>query len=98
MSEERDIIEPSEDEEGTDFSFDPGSQVELEIETVCCVTGEPVVSSFCRFPDYVRGTMMVMSKKAMLEYLRTGTSIRKFKEVLVQRHGEGVLEQYYANY
>jgi hypothetical protein len=98
MPKERAPIETGEDEESTDFSFDPGSQIELEIEDTCCVTGEPVVYSFCRFPDYVRGTMMVMSRKVMLEHLRAGTSIQKFKEVLVSRHGSGVLDQYYSNY
>ena len=88
----------NEEEENTDFSFDPGSQVELEVEDTCCVTGEPVANSFCRFPDYVRGTMMVMSRKAMIEYLRTGTSVQKFKEVLVARHGEQVLDERYSNY
>jgi len=86
------------DEEITDFSFDPGSQIELEIEKTCCLTGEEVPHSFCRFPDYVRGTMMVMSKKAMLEHLRAGDSVACFKKVLVQRHGPKVLEEYYSNY
>ena len=86
------------DEETTDFSFDPGSQVELEVETACCVTGEKVAYGFCRFPDYVRGTMMVMSKKAMLEHLRAGDSVDCFKKVLVQRHGPKVLDEHYSNY
>ena len=98
MAKDREAVENNEEEENTDFSFDPGSQVELEIEDACCVTGEPVKNSFCRFPDYVRGTTMVMSKKLMLEYLRTGTSIQKFKEVLVKRHGPQVLEELYSNY
>ena len=88
----------NEEEESADLSFDPGSQVELEIEDTCCVTGEPVANSFSRFPDYVRGTMMVMSQKAMVEHLRAGTSIQKFKEVLVERHGERVLVEKYSNY
>ena len=54
--------EKGEKEESTEFSFDPGSQVELEVEDTCCVTGESVKFSFCRFPDYTRGTLMVMSK------------------------------------
>ena len=86
------------DEEGTDFSFDPGSQIELEPEDTCCVTGEPVTSGFCRFPDYARGTLMVMSKKAMTEHLRADTSIAKFKEVLVERHGKKILDEYYSDY
>ena len=86
------------EEENTDFSFDPGSQVELEVEEVCCLTGEPVANSFSRFPDYVRGTMMVMSKKAMLEHLRAGDSIAFFKKALVERHGPRVLKELYSNY
>jgi hypothetical protein len=82
------------DEEPTDFSFDPGSQVELEVEDTCCITGESIKAGFCRFPDYHRGTLMVMSKKAMLEHLRAGTTIQKFKEVLVERHGKDVLNDY----
>lgn len=82
------------DDESTDFSFDPGSQRELEVEDVCCVTGEEVKASFCRFPDYRRGTMLVMCKKSMIEHLRAGTTLEKFKEVLVKRHGKNVLKDY----
>lgn len=95
MEEERmPAVGAPEEEEMTDFSFDPGSQRELDVETKCCVTGEKVTNSFCRFPDYRNGTMMVMSKKAMIEHLRTGTSLQKFREILVKRHGKGVLEEY----
>lgn len=86
--------ESGSEEESHDFSFDPGSQLELEVEDTCCITGESIESSFCRFPDYRRGTLMVMSKKAILEHLRASTTIQKFKEVLVERHGEEVLEDY----
>ena len=86
--------ESSDEEESTDFSFDPGSQLELELEETCCVTGEKVKSSFCRFPDYRRGTLMVMSRNAMLEHLRAGSTVQKFKEVLVERHGKGALADY----
>ena len=86
--------ESSDEEESTDFSFDPGSQLELEVEGTCCVTGEAVKASFCRFPDYRRGTLMVMSRSAMLEHLRAGTTVGKFKEVLVERHGKEVLGDY----
>jgi hypothetical protein len=34
----------------------------------------------------------------MLEHLRAADSIDVFKKVLVERHGPGVLEQYYSNY
>ena len=82
------------DDEATDFSFDPGSQVELDVENVCCVTGEKVKSGFCRFPDYRSGTMMVLSHPEMLKHLREGTTIETFKEVLVKRHGKAVLRDY----
>jgi hypothetical protein len=95
MEEERmPPVAGGEEEELTDFSFDPGSQRELDVETKCCLTGEKVDNSFCRFPDYTTGTMMVMSKKAMIEQLRAGTSLQKFREVLAKRHGKGVLEEY----
>lgn len=86
------------DDDNAEFSFDPGTQIELELEDICCVTDEPVEFSFCRFPDYKNGTLMVMSKSAMLKHLRDGDSIAKFKEVLVQRHGEQVLVEHYSNY
>jgi hypothetical protein len=98
MAIEKESDEVVSEEEVADFSFDPGSQIELEVEDICCVTGESVSSSFCRFPDYVRGTLMVMSRKLALEHLRQGTSIEKFKEVLIKRHGKKVLEEHYANY
>ena len=42
---------------------------------------------------------MVMSKKAMIEHLRTSTTIQVFKEVLVKRHGKAILEEdYYSNF
>ena len=84
----------SRDEESTDFGFDPGSQRELEVEDTCCVSGEEVPSSFCRFPDYRRGTMMVMSKDVALVQLRKGTTLETFKKVLVKRHGRRELEDY----
>lgn len=84
----------SEEDESTDFSFDPRRHRELEVEDTCCITGEEVTASFCRFPDYRRGTLLVMSKKAMIDNLRDGTTIVKFKEILVKRHGQRVLKDY----
>ena len=81
-------------DEASDFSFNPGPQRELEVEDTCCITGEEVPASFCRFPDYRQNTLMVMSRKAGLEHLRKGTTIKIFKEVLVKRHGEEVLAEY----
>ena len=86
------------DDGNSDFSFDPGTQIELELEDTCCITGEPVKSGFCRFPDYKGGTLMVMSRGAMLKHLRKGDSIEQFKKVLIKRHGKKVLEQHYSNY
>ena len=81
-------------DEASDFSFNPGTQRELEVEDTCCITGEEVPASFCRFPDYRQNTLMVMSRKAGLAHLRKGTTIKIFKEVLVKRHGEEVLAEY----
>ena len=64
------------------------------MEDTCCVSGEEVPSSFCRFPDYRRGTMMVMSKDVALVQLRKGTTLETFKKVLVKRHGRRELEDY----
>lgn len=81
-------------DESIDFSFNPGTQRELDVEDTCCITGEEVKSSFCRFPDYRQNTQMVMAKKTALEHLRKGTTIAAFKEVLVKRHGKKVLDEY----
>ena len=91
-------IPSNSDDDNAEFSFDPGTQIELELEDTCCVTSEPVEFSFCRFPDYKSGTLMVMSKSEMLKHLRTGNSIAAFKEVLVKRHGEQVLAEHYSNH
>ena len=79
--------------EDGEFTF-TAPQQELDVEDTCCITGEEVTSSFCRFPDYRRATMMVMSKKHMLEHLRKGTTIETFKDVLVKRHGKKILAEY----
>lgn len=84
----------SRDDDSTDFGFDPGSQRELEVEDTCCVSGDEVSSSFCRFPDYRRGTMMVMSKGIALQQLRKGTTLETFRKVLVKRHGRRELQDY----
>ena len=39
---------------------------EFPLETHCCVSGEEVKHSFCRYPDPELGTMMVMSHETML--------------------------------
>ena len=64
------------------------------MEDICCVSGDEVSASFCRFPDYRRGTMMVMSKRIALEQLRKGITLQTFKKVLVKRHGRKELQDY----
>ncbi len=90
------LAKDQDEDESTDFSFDPGTQRELDAEDVCCITGDEVTSSFCRFPDWIRGTLLVMSKETTIESLRNGTTIEKFREVLVKRHGKKVLDDYYS--
>ena len=95
MAKRRKSNDAAEDEEsGGEFTFCPGVQQELDLEETCCITGEPIESSFARFPDYINGTMMVMSKKAMLQHLRAEDSLDKFLEVLVERHGPEVVKDY----
>ena len=48
---------------------------EYPLETRCCITGEKVKQSFCRYPDPDQGTMMVMSRETMLKYSREGQSL-----------------------
>jgi len=56
---------------------------EYPIEKRCCVTGEAVKHSFCRYPDADRGTMMVLSKEVMLDYSKKGRSLsEEFERVL----------------
>ncbi len=56
---------------------------EYFLEPKCCVTGEAVKTSFCRFPDPELGTMMVMSRESMLKYSRNNLSLsEKFEQVL----------------
>lgn len=82
------------EEEATEYTFDPGVQQELDLEETCCITGEAIESSFCRFPDYQNSTMMVMSKAVAMKHLRAGDSLDKFLEVLVERHGEDIVKEY----
>jgi hypothetical protein len=82
------------DDEGSEFTFDPGVQQELDLEETCCVTGEKIESSFARYPDYINSTMMVMSKEVMLKHLRANDSLEKFLEVLAERHGPEVVKDY----
>ena len=59
---------------------------EYPLEKRCCITGEEVKSSFCRYPDSSQGTMMVMSRETMLEYSRDGLSLSDtFEQILLMR-------------
>ena len=86
---------PDEDKEfDADYAVEPvegggsaesylDSDREFPIETRCCITGEEVKHSFCRYPDCERGTMMVMSREIMLRFSRKGRSLTKeFERVL----------------
>ena len=70
--------------EHTTSKFD--TEQEIPVEKHCCVTGEAVKSSFCRYPDSKEDTIMVISKEQMLLHSRNGGNISKiFKQVLVLR-------------
>jgi hypothetical protein len=59
------------------------SERDYPIETRCCITGDEVKHSFCRYPDAVQGTMMVLSHEMMLHYSRKGQSLSvEFNRVL----------------
>lgn len=62
------------------------TEQDIPVEKYCCVTGEAVKSSFCRYPDPKEDTMMVMSKEQMLSHSRNGGNISVvFKQVLALR-------------
>lgn len=62
------------------------TEQDIPVERHCCITGEPVKASFCRYPDDKEGTMMVMSKEQMLCHSRNGGSVAAvFKQVLTLR-------------
>ncbi len=59
------------------------SDREYPVESRCCITGERVKHSYCRYLDASQGTMMVMSHEAMLKFSRKGNSLsEKFEQVL----------------
>ena len=65
------------------------SEREYPIEARCCVTGEEVKHSFCRYPDLEIGTMMLMSHEAMLRFSRKGRSLsEEFERVISLRRGQ----------
>lgn len=72
---------PTDETETTGTLVD--SERDYPIETRCCITGDEVKHSFCRYPDPVQGTMMVMSHETMLRYSRKGHSLsEEFERVL----------------
>lgn len=59
---------------------------EYPLEARCCITGDEVKHSFCRYPDPEQETMMVMSREAMLKYSRKGANLSDtFSQVLEMR-------------
>ena len=48
---------------------------EFPLESKCCITGEVVKHSYCRYIDPEEETMMGMSRDAMLQYSRKGSSL-----------------------
>lgn len=64
---------------------------EFPIEPRCCITGDEVKHSYCRYPDPEVGSMMVMSRPTMLRYCRDGNSLsQEFERVLsLRRKKEG---------
>lgn len=59
------------------------SDREYPVERRCCITGEVVKHSYCRYPDASQGTMMVMSRESMLKFSRKGNSLsEEFERVL----------------
>ena len=59
---------------------------EFPLESRCCITGEDVKHSYCRYPDPQQETMMVMSRQTMLKYSRKGMSLSDtFAHVLEMR-------------
>ena len=68
-------------------SMDP--EREYPIETRCCVSGDEVKHSFCRYPDPTMGTMMVMSRDVMLRYTQAGGNLAgHFERVLELRRAK----------
>ena len=62
------------------------SDREYPIEPRCCITGDEVKHSYCRYPDPALGTMMVMSRESMIRYSRKGGSLSaEFERVLELR-------------
>ena len=62
------------------------SEREYPLEARCCISGDEVKHSYCRYPDPEQGTMMVMSHESMLKYSRREYSLSEvFGQVLALR-------------
>lgn len=88
MAKETDFFEGYDKEEVAGVA--EGSFVDTEreypIEGKCCISGEDVKHSFCRYPDTDRGTMMVMTREAMIRLSRNGGSLSEaFERVIMLR-------------
>ena len=57
---------------------------EYPIESRCCITGEAVKHSFCRYPDSELCTLMVMSRETMVRLARKGGSLSDAFERVIQ--------------
>ena len=68
----------------TTSQFD--TEQEAPVEKYCCITGEQVKSSFCRYPDPDQGTMMIMAKTVVFQHSRNRGSLAEvFEQVLALR-------------
>lgn len=86
MSKEKNFYADYAREEFEDQSTFVDSEREFPMEGRCCITGEEVKHSFCRYPDTGRGTMMVMSREAMVRLARKGGSLaEEFDRVITLR-------------
>jgi len=93
MAKEKDFFSgyDQEEVEGTaEGSFVDTDRV-YPIEGRCCVSGDEVKHSFCRYPDTERGTMMVISRETMIRLARHGGSLaEQFERVIgLRRKQEG---------
>ena len=57
---------------------------EYPIESHCCITGEEVKHSFCRYPDSELRTLMVMSRDTMVRLTRKGGGLSDAFERVIQ--------------
>ncbi|MDA0748762.1 MAG: hypothetical protein O2954_19770 [bacterium] len=74
------------DDQGTSSGSYVDNERDYPIESRCCISGDDVKHSYCRHPDSIQGTMMVMSRESMLRFVRPGKSLsEEFERVLELR-------------